>query len=67
MSDDHLDHTKQYLKIFGALVVLTIVTVLVSQIPGLGEGMGLILAMAIASVKALDPWSLLLYIRWYAY
>ncbi len=51
MADQHVEkHVRQYLIVFAALLVLTIVTVLASRID-IGAAGGIILAMIIASVK----------------
>ena len=51
MTDQHVEkHVRQYLLVFGALLVLTVVTVLASRID-LGITGGVILAMIIAGVK----------------
>ncbi len=51
MADQHVEkHVRQYLMVFAALLVLTIVTVLASRID-IGAAGGIILAMIIASVK----------------
>ena len=51
MSEEHEHKGPSYLVIFATLVVLTILTVGVSQFK-MGEGLGILVAMAIASVKA---------------
>lgn len=51
MADQHVEkHVRQYLLVFGALLVLTVFTVLASRID-LGITGGVILAMIIAGVK----------------
>lgn len=51
MADQHVEkHVRQYLTVFVALLVLTVVTVLASRID-LGITGGVILAMIIAGVK----------------
>ena len=51
MADHHVEkHVRQYLIVFAALLVLTIVTVLASRID-IGMAGGIILAMIIAGVK----------------
>ena len=51
MADQHVEkHVRQYLIVFAALLVLTIVTVLASRID-IGMAGGIILAMIIAGVK----------------
>ncbi len=51
MADQHVEkHVRQYLIVFAALLVLTIVTVLASRID-IGVGAGIVLALIIASVK----------------
>lgn len=51
MADQHVEkHVRQYLVVFAALLVLTIVTVLASRID-IGVGAGIVLALIIASVK----------------
>ena len=51
MADQHVEkHVRQYLTVFVALLVLTVVTVLASRID-LGDTGGVILAMIIAGVK----------------
>ena len=51
MADQHVEkHVRQYLIVFAALLVLTIVTVLASRID-IGTAGGIILALIIASVK----------------
>ena len=51
MADQHVEkHVRQYLIVFAALLVLTIVTVLASRID-IGVGPGIVLAMIIAGVK----------------
>lgn len=51
MADQHVEkHVRQYLIVFAALLVLTIVTVLASRID-IGMAGGIILALIIASVK----------------
>lgn len=51
MADQHVEkHVRQYLTVFVALLVLTVVTVLASRID-LGVTGGVILAMIIAGVK----------------
>ena len=51
MADQHVEkHVRQYLIVFAALLVLTIVTVLASRID-IGAGAGIVLALIIASVK----------------
>ena len=49
-----VDHRPLYYKIFGVLMALTLITVAVSKIPGMEHhhAAGIIIAMAIASVKA---------------
>ena len=48
----HAHEGPSYYLIFGALVVLTIITVGVSYVPGMSPAVALIVAMAIASLKA---------------
>ncbi len=51
MADQHVEkHVRQYLTVFAALLVLTVVTVLASRID-LGITGGVILALIIAGVK----------------
>ena len=51
MADQHVEkHVRQYLIVFAALLVLTIVTVLASRID-IGMAGGIILALIIATVK----------------
>ncbi|MDE0222356.1 MAG: cytochrome C oxidase subunit IV family protein [Spirochaetaceae bacterium] len=51
MADQHVEkHVRQYLIVFAALLVLTIITVLASRID-IGVGAGIVLALIIASVK----------------
>ena len=51
MADQHVEkHVRQYLFVFAALLVLTVVTVLASRID-IGVGPGIVLAMIIAGVK----------------
>lgn len=51
MADQHVEkHVRQYLIVFAALLVLTVVTVLASRID-IGVGAGIVLALIIASVK----------------
>jgi len=51
MADQHVErHVRQYLIVFFALMVLTVITVLVSRID-LGIIGGIVVAMIIASVK----------------
>lgn len=57
------DHTKAYLMVFGALLVLTVATVGVSYIH-LSKGLGLFVGLLIATVKASLVASIFMHLKW---
>lgn len=63
MSDQHTDHTVLYLKIFGALACLTLLTVGISYIDFPGH-IGIFVGLAIASMKAYLVASIFMHLKW---
>lgn len=66
MTDIHADsnkHVRAYLAIFAALLVLTTLTVVVARLD-LGGSAGIVIALAIASVKATLVALIFMHLRW---
>ena len=66
MGDAHSDvskHVKAYLCVFGALAVLTVVTVLASKLDT-SPGMGVAIALLIASIKASLVAIVFMHLKW---